>query len=60
MTAVIGSTEESAIDPLTEVLDMREEFKRKVAIKNSINEPRNFALSFQDTTTHMATTAAIS
>lgn len=33
VTAVIGSTEESAIDPLTEVLDIREEFKRKVGIK---------------------------
>ena len=31
VTAVIGSTEESAIDPLTEILDMREEFKTKVS-----------------------------
>jgi glutamate/tyrosine decarboxylase-like PLP-dependent enzyme len=30
VTAVIGSTEESAIDPLTEILDIREEFKKKV------------------------------
>ncbi|CAB3994442.1 group II decarboxylase family [Paramuricea clavata] len=29
VTAVMGSTEESAIDPLTEILAMREEFKMK-------------------------------
>jgi glutamate/tyrosine decarboxylase-like PLP-dependent enzyme len=28
--AVMGSTEESAIDPLIEILAIREEFKRKV------------------------------
>ena len=32
VTAVIGSTEESAIDPLTEILAMREEFKMKVYV----------------------------
>ena len=32
VVAVLGSTEESAIDPLSEICDMREEFANKVRI----------------------------
>ena len=45
VTAVIGSTEESAIDPLTEILTMRDEFKIKVS--NSFMPPTQSSTSLR-------------
>ena len=33
MVAIMGTTEESAVDPLTEVLDIREKFSKKVSVE---------------------------
>ena len=36
MVAVIGSTEESAVDPIYEIFEMREEFKKQVRLARLI------------------------
>ena len=33
VVAIMGTTEESAVDPLTEVLDIREKFREKVSVE---------------------------
>ena len=32
VVAVIGTTEESAVDPLTEILDLKQELRKKVSV----------------------------
>ena len=32
VVSVMGTTEESAVDPLTEILDLRKEFREKVRV----------------------------
>jgi len=32
VVSVMGTTEESAVDPLTEILDLKQEFRKKVSV----------------------------
>lgn len=35
VVAIIGSTEESAVDPVKDIIELRNKFRRKVSLLNS-------------------------